>query len=152
MKKTSVALTVAALTIFAAPLSSNTSQLFGISAAHADSMSVATGMIKGAGGNYEGAGNVKIVKKDNGKFAVELSDFSSTSGPDLKVFLVAASGLKKGAEVIAGKHVNLGVLKSTSGAQSYELPDGVNPADFGSVAIFCEKYTVLFSSADLAAK
>lgn len=149
MKKTSIALTVAALTIFAAPLSSNTSQLFGINTAHAESMSVSTGMIKGAGGNYEGKGNVKLVKNENGKFAVELSDFSSTSGPDLKVFLVAASGLKNGKDVIAGKHVNLGALKSTSGSQSYELPDGVNPEDFSSVAIFCEKYTVLFSSADL---
>ncbi|WP_162653023.1 DM13 domain-containing protein [Lentilitoribacter sp. Alg239-R112] len=149
MKKTPITLTVAALTIFAAPLSSNTSQFFGINSAQAESMSVATGMIKGAGGNYQGEGNVKIVKKDDGKFAVELSDFSSTSGPDLKVFLVAASGLKKGADVIAGKHVNLGALKSTTGSQSYDLPEGANPKDFNSVAIFCEKYTVLFSSADL---
>lgn len=149
MKKISIALTLTALTIFAAPVGSNISHLVGMNSAQAETMSLSTGMIKGAGGNYKGEGQVKIVKNDNGKFSVELSDFSSTSGPDLKVFLVAGSGLKDGKDVIAGKHVNLGALKSTSGAQSYELPDGVNPADFGSVAIFCEKYTVLFSSADL---
>jgi hypothetical protein len=106
-------------------------------------------MIKGVGGNYIGEGNVKIVKDASGKHTLELTDFTSSAGPDLKVFLVEGSGLKDGNDVIAGKHVNLGLLQSTSGAQSYVLPEGVDPADFGSVAIFCEKYTVLFSSADL---
>ena len=149
MKNISIALAFSALTIFAAPLASTSDNLLGATAAHAEMMSISTGMIKGVGGNYIGEGNVKIVKDASGKHTLELSDFTSSAGPDLKVFLVEGSGLKDGNDVIAGKHVNLGVLQSTSGAQSYILPDGVNPADFGSVAIFCEKYTVLFSSADL---
>lgn len=149
MKNISIALAFSALTIFAAPLASTSDNFLGASSAHAEMMSISTGMIKGVGGNYIGEGNVKIVKDASGKHTLELSDFTSSAGPDLKVFLVEGSGLKDGNDVIAGKHVNLGVLQSTSGAQSYVLPDGVNPADFGSVAIFCEKYTVLFSSADL---
>ena len=149
MKNISIALAFSALTIFAAPLASTSDTFLGASSAHAEMMSISTGMIKGVGGNYIGEGNVKIVKDASGKHTLELSDFTSSAGPDLKVFLVEGSGLKDGNDVIAGKHVNLGVLQSTSGAQSYVLPDGVNPADFGSVAIFCEKYTVLFSSADL---
>lgn len=149
MKNISIALAFSALTIFAAPLASTSDNFLGASVAHAEMMSISTGMIKGVGGNYIGEGNVKIVKDASGKHTLELSDFTSSAGPDLKVFLVEGSGLKDGNDVIAGKHVNLGVLQSTSGAQSYVLPDGVNPADFGSVAIFCEKYTVLFSSADL---
>ena len=149
MKNISIALAFSALTIFAAPLASTSDNFLGASSAHAEMMSISTGMIKGVGGNYIGEGNVKIVKDASGKHTLELSDFTSSAGPDLKVFLVEGSGLKDGNDVIAGKHVNLGVLQSTSGAQSYILPDGVNPADFGSVAIFCEKYTVLFSSADL---
>lgn len=149
MKNISIALAFSALTIFAAPLASTSDNLLGTTAAHAEMMSISTGMIKGVGGNYIGEGNVKIVKDASGKHTLELTDFTSSAGPDLKVFLVEGSGLKDGNDVIAGKHVNLGLLQSTSGAQSYVLPEGVDPADFGSVAIFCEKYTVLFSSADL---
>lgn len=149
MKNISIALAFSALTIFAAPLASTSGNLLGATAAHAEMMSISTGMIKGVGGNYIGEGNVKIVKDASGKHTLELTDFTSSAGPDLKVFLVEGSGLKDGNDVIAGKHVNLGVLQSTSGAQSYVLPEGVDPSDFGSVAIFCEKYTVLFSSADL---
>lgn len=149
MKNISIAFAFSVLTIFAAPLASTSGTLLGATTAHAEMMSISTGVIKGVGGNYIGEGNVNIVKDDSGKHILELSDFTSTAGPDLKVFLVEGSSLKDGNDVIAGNHVNLGVLKSTSGAQSYVLPEGVDPSNFGSVAIFCEKYTVLFSSADL---
>ena len=109
MKNISIAFAFSVLTIFAAPLASTSDNMLGATAAHAEMMSVSTGMIKGVGGNYIGEGNVKIVKDDSGKHILELSNFASSAGPDLKVFLVEGSSLKDGNDVIAGNHINLGV-------------------------------------------
>ncbi len=45
--------------------------------------------------------------------------------------------------------VNLGELKSTSGAQTYAIPASVDPADFDYVIIYCQPFGVPFGTATL---
>jgi hypothetical protein len=47
-------------------------------------------------------------------------------------------------------YVDLGGLRAFKGSQRYPIPDGVNLADFPSVIIWCERFSVLISPADLA--
>ena len=76
-------------------------------------------------------------------------EFKTRNGPDLKVFLSP-----KSVEDLTGKTaidgaVNIGVLKANKGSQSYSLPEGVSLADFKSVIIHCEAYSVLWGGFDI---
>ena len=48
--------------------------------------------------------------------------------------------------------VDLGRLRSFKGSQRYPIPAGVDLAKFPSVIIWCERFGVLISPADLSAK
>jgi len=49
-----------------------------------------------------------------------------------------------------GDFVNLGELKGNLGDQNYEIPAGVDLAEFNTVEIWCERFSVGFGSAVLA--
>ncbi len=73
------------------------------------------------------------------------STFKSSSGPGLRVYLA------KNAPVVltAANSVKLGNLKSTSGAQTYDVPSAVKINDFDFVVIYCEPFNVPFGFARL---
>ena len=48
-------------------------------------------------------------------------------------------------------YVDLGGLRSFKGSQRYAIPAGVNLKDYPSVIIWCERFGVLISPADLTA-
>lgn len=48
-----------------------------------------------------------------------------------------------------GDYLNLGDLQSTSGNQTYAVPKGTDVSQFNSVVIYCEAFSVIFSSAPL---
>ena len=45
--------------------------------------------------------------------------------------------------------VDLGGLRTFKGSQRYSIPAGVSPKDYHSVIIWCERFGVLISPADL---
>ena len=77
------------------------------------------------------------------------ADFKVEPGPDLKVYLVAKTKVRTSQDVLDATHVSLGALQAPEGGQTYALPAGVKLADYPSVVIWCETYSVLFSPADL---
>jgi hypothetical protein len=48
--------------------------------------------------------------------------------------------------------VDLGRLRSFKGSQRYAIPAGVDLANYQSVIIWCERFSVLISPADLTRK
>ncbi len=108
----------------------------------------AEGMFYGAEG-HEGAGTVRIVTGDNGETALNLIDFSTTPGPDLKVWLVAAGNVTRSGDVKDSQWLSLGKLQSDSGNQSYTVPAGTDISQYKSAIIWCEAFSVLFAAADL---
>ncbi|WP_276502670.1 DM13 domain-containing protein [Terrimonas pollutisoli] len=86
------------------------------------------------------SGKAKIYKPgDNYELALE--NFSSSNGPDLKVYL--------SKEKQPVNFVNLGSLKSTSGNQVYPIPSSVNIKDYSFALIHCQQYNHLFGFAQL---
>ncbi len=63
--------------------------------------------------------------------------------------MVAADAPNTSDAVLASQWVSLGSLQSASGAQTYELPADVDASAYGSVAIWCEDFSVLFAVASL---
>jgi Electron transfer DM13 len=92
--------------------------------------------------NESGTGTANIYL-DKMVYTLKFEDFKITNGPDLKVYLSKDEG--------TSYIVNLGSLK-TSGVQSYDIPASVNVADYKYVLIYCQQYSVLFTSASLMAK
>ncbi|MFN3841533.1 MAG: DM13 domain-containing protein [Cyclobacteriaceae bacterium] len=90
-------------------------------------------------GSYSVSGAAKIYD-DNGKLVLLLDNFSSSNGPDLRVYLSTTAG--------AASFVNLGKLKSTSGKQTYAIPDGTDVSQFKFALIWCQQFSVLFGKSE----
>ena len=98
---------------------------------------------------YKIKGEWRVVQ-ENGKTIIRFSDdFKTKNGPDLKIFLSPQSiGGVTGQTALEGA-VTLGALKSTKGTQDYVVPNGVSLANFSSVLIHCEAYSVLWGGGNL---
>ncbi len=76
-------------------------------------------------------------------------DFEVGPGPAYRVYLVPKAGIRQNADLKDAMYVDLGGLRAFKGSQRYRIPDGVKLADFPSVIIWCERFSVLISPADL---
>ena len=77
------------------------------------------------------------------------SDFEVGPGPAFHVYLVPKSKVRESSDVPATMYVDLGRLRAFKGSQTYDIPAGVNLKDYTSVVIWCAKFGVLISPADL---
>lgn len=105
------------------------------------------------GGSHDGdtaSGTATIVKTGDGSYAMKFSDdFSATPGPDLFVYLSAATDPMQDADIKKAKFLNAGKLASPTGGQTLRLPKTFDPSKFKSVAIWCKQFSVLFGAAAL---
>mgnify|MGYP000427211712 CR=1 FL=1 len=109
---------------------------------------LATGQFRDADAAHKGRGVATLYQETGGARRVALTEFQVTNGPDLQVYLVEAGEVGSAEDVLASRWVSLGALKGNIGDQSYRLPD--NPGfEVGSVVIWCEQFSVLFSAARL---
>ncbi len=81
------------------------------------------------------SGKAEIYKKIN-TFEVKLSNFNSTNGPALHVFI--------SKESMPVNFIDLGPLKSTSGNQLYNVTGMPDFKDFKYISIHCVLYDHLF--------
>lgn len=108
---------------------------------------VASGAFQDISPRYTGSGTATIAETADGQTVLQLSDFSVTPGPDLEVWLVAANAPNTNNAVLASTYVSLGPLQSPTGTQTYGIPGSVDISDYGSVVIWCEDFSVLFTMA-----
>jgi hypothetical protein len=79
-------------------------------------------------------------------------DFEVGPGPAFHVYLVPQASVRSEGDVKDKMYVDLGRLRAFKGSQRYAVPAGVNLTNFPSVVIWCERFGVLISPADLTAK
>jgi hypothetical protein len=85
--------------------------------------------------NHVTTGDVRVVTATDGRTLVMLSDnFTFDGAPDPQISF--GKGGKHDASTLMGK------LKSNNGKQYYEVPAGVNVADYTDVFVYCVKYNV----------
>ncbi len=89
---------------------------------------------------YQVSGTASIVN-DNGTKRLVLKNFSSSNGPDLKVYLATTKQ--------AGSFISLGNLKSTGGQQTYDITGMPDFAQHKFVLIWCQQFSVLFGAAEV---
>ena len=76
-------------------------------------------------------------------------DFEVGPGPAFHVLLVPKTGIRDSGEVKEAMYVDLGGLRAFKGSQRYAIPAGVDLSKYPSVVIWCERFSVLISPADL---
>lgn len=76
-------------------------------------------------------------------------DFEVGPGPAFHVYLVPKPNVRNAGDVKDTMYVDLGGLRAFKGSQRYPIPPGVNLKDYPSVVIWCERFSVLISPADL---
>jgi ABC-type antimicrobial peptide transport system permease subunit len=77
-------------------------------------------------------------------------DFEVGPGPAFHVLLVPKANIRSSADVKDLMYVDLGGLRAFKGSQRYAIPAGVNLNTYPSVVIWCERFSVLISPADLS--
>ncbi|HVQ87385.1 MAG TPA: DM13 domain-containing protein [Actinomycetes bacterium] len=91
-------------------------------------------------GEHATSGVATIIETADGSRVLTLTDFATSPGPDVRVFLAPDGG-----QAVDGG-VDLGGLKGNRGDQQYVVPDG---APLGRVVIWCRTFSVTFGLADL---
>jgi len=106
-------------------------------------------------GEHPTTGTVRLVENGSRRSLELDQDFAtSTSGPDLVVVLhrsadVIGSTTPPAFPIKQGDYVVIAPLKDYTGAQNYDLPDGLDLGDFKSVAIWCRRFNATFGAAKL---
>jgi len=109
---------------------------------------ILTGTFRDADAFHNGSGDVAVIETADG-LTVRLTNFEVTNGPDLKVWLVAHSDPANRGDVLDNEWLALGPLKGNVGDQNYQVPAGTDLSKYQSVVIWCEQFSVLFSTAAL---
>ena len=96
-------------------------------------------------------GLAKIIRLADGKRIVRLENFSTSSGPDVVVWLSSIPATEDGWRAYDdGIEVDLGALRANNGNQNYAIPADVDLSKYRSVVIWCRRFTVGFAVAPLA--
>ena len=81
---------------------------------------------------------------------LRLTNFKTSNGPDVHVYLVAAPDATDNATVTKAGFVDLGSMKGNVGDQNYDVPDSVDLGKYRAATIWCERFNINFATAPLS--
>ncbi len=99
---------------------------------------------------HETHGTATIQDLGGGRRVLRLTDFATSNGPDVRVYLVAAADAADNKTVTNAGFVELGRLKGNEGDQNYDVPDDLDLTRYRAVTIWCARFSVNFATAPLA--
>ena len=102
-------------------------------------------------GAHETSGTAIIYRLPSGERVLRLADFATSNGPDVHVYLVAASDVMDNETVKSAGFIDLGSLKGNVGDQNYTLPSDVDLSTYRAVTVWCKRFSVNFGTAPLTA-
>jgi hypothetical protein len=94
-------------------------------------------------------GTATIYQMGDGTRVLRFTSFSTSNGPDVHVYMVAADDAKDAATVQKAGFVDLGVIKGNIGDQNYTLGGDLDLAKYRAVSIWCKRFSVNFGAAGL---
>jgi hypothetical protein len=94
-------------------------------------------------------GEATIYQLSDGRRILRFTNFETSNGPDVHVYLVAAPDADDSATVQRAAFITLGALKGNVGDQNYDLPADVDLGRYRSVTIWCRRFSVNFATAPL---
>jgi hypothetical protein len=98
---------------------------------------------------HETKGTATIHDLGGGHRVLRLTEFATSNGPDVRVYLVAAADAADNETVTKAGFIELGRLKGNEGDQNYEVPADLDLAKYRAVTIWCRRFSVNFATAPL---
>ncbi len=111
---------------------------------------LASGQFGAVDGIHKGQGNARVFRLSDGQRILRLEEFKVTNGPDLYVYLSGHAAPRSSGQLHEGGALEIGRLKGNIGNQNYALPADVDLSKFKSVVIYCKKFSIVFSTAELS--
>ena len=100
-------------------------------------------------GAHETKGTATVFQLADGKKTLRLTDFATSNGPDVHVYLVASDDAKDNDTVTKAGFIDVGTLKGNIGDQNYDLPANADLTKYRAVTIWCKRFSVNFGTAPL---
>jgi Electron transfer DM13 len=91
------------------------------------------------------AGTATIFQMDDGTRVLRFTNFTTSNGPDVHVYMVASDDAKDVATVQQAGFIDLGAIKG----QNYTLGSDLDLAKYRAVSIWCKRFSVNFGAAAL---
>jgi hypothetical protein len=108
---------------------------------------VAEGSFRGIA--HETKGTASIYQLPEGRKVLRFSNFETSNGPDVHVYLVAAPDAQDNDTVKNAGFIDLGSIKGNIGDQNYDLPADVDLAKYRAVTVWCKRFGVNFATAPI---
>ncbi len=116
-----------------------------------DAMTAPTLLASGAfhNGSHEAAGTASIYQTPDGKRVLRFTNFHTSNGPDVQVYLGMAPDAFDDATVTKAGFYHVAALKGNIGDQNYDLPADLDLSKYRSVTIWCRRFGKNFGTAPL---
>jgi hypothetical protein len=101
---------------------------------------------------HETNGLATIYRLPDGRRVLRLTEFGTSNGPDVRVYLVAAGDVQDEAAAKRAGFADLGALKGNIGEQNCDVPADLDLSRYRAVSIWCRRFSVNFGAAPLAEK
>lgn len=98
---------------------------------------------------HKSMGLATIYQLADGKRVLRFTEFETSNGPDVQVYLGVAPDANDNQTVTQAGFFHLGALKGTVGDQNYDLPADLDLGKYHSVTVWCRRFGVNFASAPL---
>lgn len=98
---------------------------------------------------HETRGTATVHRRADGTRVLRLTEFATSNGPDVRVYLIAAADAADDETVKKAGFVELGKLKGNEGDQNYDIPAGLDLNQYRAVTIWCRRFGVNFATAPL---
>jgi Electron transfer DM13 len=95
------------------------------------------------------AGTATIYQMGDGSRVLRFTNFTTSNGPDVHVYMVASDDARDAATVQQAGFIDLGVMKGNIGDQNYALGSDLDLAKYRAVSIWCKRFSVNFGAAAL---
>jgi hypothetical protein len=94
-------------------------------------------------------GTATIYRMGDGALMLRFTNFTTSNGPNVHVYLVAADDAKNSETVLHTGFIDLGPIKGNIGDQNYALGPEVDLSKYRAVSIWCQRFSVNFGAASL---
>jgi hypothetical protein len=90
-------------------------------------------------------GNASVYRVSDGTRILRFTNFTTSNGPDVHIYMVANEEPKDNASVGNAGYVDLGVMKGNIGDHNYNLDPNIDLSKYRAVVVWCKQHArILF--------
>ena len=101
-------------------------------------------------GAHPTSGTATVYQLVDGTRVLRFTDFKTSNGPDVHVYLFAADDARDSESVKRAAFVDLGSIKGNIGDQNYTIGSDVDLSKYRTVSVWCKRFSVNFGAAPLS--